>query len=1009
MLARLHRTFYVEVALLCCMGVTLLIPPRATSVTVWSDISVLSFLRAFIWLTGLSILPGLYILRLTGISESLPRTGRMAIAVNLSLAIVGLATLILYYAQIEVLQLSWVFLGLLSIACFIDWYRSRGKVSSGTVALNKWHLLLIAGILLVVSMSFLVQFNKQYLIGGDNWVSLKPAVDVISHRSVYESFEKAQYPVMFGFVLAGLTACSGFPVVNVYVLLFPLAALNILCFFALAKVVFNMTDKISAMASVIYGIGGGLGWLIQVLVYNGAKDFWTLSLVSQDMYFSIFFWSSIQFSYKSLAITLIFASIITFRISTKIENRKARIASTAVSSLLILFAFLIHMLDTMVLAPVILAMSYAFQKGRSRYLLLGSFLAITGLIAFGIDFLMYGFYSSLTIAKLQLFLLTIDMTKISIYFAIAIGAAVLLILIRHLINQQDRDFFSRRYPPVAKLFIVLSLLGIYLSGLGIWWPVSVSDLTIGFPWYRYVTRYGFVGGLALIGLLAFSWREKWFSIAAFWSIVSIAIGSLWWGERTNNYLFPMLAILASIAIFWIWNKAKDVTLHIPLGMHRTAPKNLRLKPFATALIIFLLVLSSTSVIYGASYYAFVERPTDNDSVRVFSWIYQNTPQNSTILVPKVYTISKGIYTIGDREIFESTKLPMAIDDLSFMNLTETFYENNIGYAVTTDLATEQNTLLKYILSYSRLAYQSGDIRVFQLPQLKPPSAEYTVLVVDREPLGLQNANDTFGWFDDNFAANWTYQNVNARTNGEILTYSWQFNADNTSEPTMKRNIPPIDTNNCPYLIAKYRNTPNTTPTAENNINQIVSLYNQTGSPQGFVKNIYLPIARTSSFNLVSYKLPPDQNITSISIWMRNTKNLTGTIEMQMDYLGFASNDSVVAPENLINFLEMALPSLWPEKYSIVSDFGETGNASTVISTYDNSIPDYIRNAATANTFVLLNTSATSPSWGTEWKEIKNGIFSGYFENKKVIIIGVNSNQENITGLAQDVYEEILRR
>jgi len=857
-LIRFPFQFYFEIALLFSMIVTLFIPLHVTAVMVWEELSILSYIRAVVWLFGLSILPGLYIIRLAKVSDYLSKMEKIVIEINLSLVLVGIITLIFYYAQVSAVQFPWIFIGILLIFSSLYWIRRKDRGITSTTTITKWHILLLAEVLVMVFLAFLVQFNKRYLIPGDNWLSLKPAVSLISQRNVYEVF--STYPIFFGFILSGLALCSGFPVVNTYVFLFPLTALNILCFYTLVKTVFSMSDKICVLSSILYGLGGGLGWLIQMLIYNGTKDFWTLSLISQDMYFSVFFWSSIQFSYKSLAITLAYASIITFVVSIKLTMPTKKIILLAISSLLMVSSFMIHMIDVVFLAPIVVAVAYFYQKGQNRYFSLGIFIVILTSALLTIDFLMYGFYLSLTLIKMQVLLSTVHIERVYGFAFILINALFAIALAkRFLFTRMEKKYLFGKHSKSIKWVIVLSLFIAYISGLFVWPSISVSELSVGFPWYRYVTRYGFVGGLALLGLAATSWREKWFHIVLLWSIIPIASGSIWWGERTNAYLFPMLAILAAVGIDQIWIKTKDMIVNVcTVSAEKLLHSfKIRLRPVTAILIATILILSSTSVIYGASYYAFIEKAVDNDTIRVLLWISQNTLPNSTILVPKVYTISKGVYTISDRRVYETINLPRTIDSASFINTTQTFYSNNIMYLVTTETGTEQNFFLKCLILYLKLVFQSGNVKVFEVPRMLPPSSEYTVAVVNRELLGLMGENNTF-------------------------------------------------------------------------------------------------------------------------------------------------------TESQIIFLNMALPSLWPTNYTIVSDFNEVGNASIIVSIYDNIAQESIINRSTfANNFVFLNKSVETPVWGTEWREISSGILSGYFENKKVIIIGVNNLHGDLSSIAEKVYEELL--
>ena len=993
------------------MFITLLIPSNLAPIMVWKELSPLLFLRACVWLLGLSILPGLYALRVTRIVEHLPDIGKITIGINLSLVLVGLTTLITYYVEGNIISLPWIILSILVILGCTHWLKSKVNLSTLRLKLSKWNLLLITVIVATIFIAFSVQLAQRYLIPGDVWVSLNPSVQVISQRNVYEAFG-GQYPIMFGFVLAGLSACSGLPIVNTYVLLFPLVALNILSFFVMVKVVFNMDDKVGVIASIIYGFGGGLAWLIQIIVYHGEKSFRSLSYLSQDMYDAMPFWNDIQFSHKSLALTLAYASLVAFALTGKFRDVPRKMVTLMLSFLLMLFSFFIHMLEPLVLAPLILAMAYVNQKGLSRYLSLGFFALITILIAYPIDFLMHGWYSWLTSEKIQMFFSIINIDKLLVYSLLALGGISIIILNRRFLYRQTASRYAHKsHLKSIKRLLIASLIGIYLSGLYFFTVPSSLELSSSFPWYLYVTRYGFVGLLALVGVGVAKWKEKWFILASFWIFFVLVTGSLWWGSRINSYLFPMMALLAAVGINGIWRGA-NTFLHISVTTASnsvTKSFKLNLKPVTVTLIIIVLALSFTSVIYGASYYNSMGPCISDDLARAFSWIHQNIPENVTVLVPYNYRIRKGINTISDRDIYDSAKIPTIIDAVSFINLTETLSAHNIRYGMSIEDGGKTSPV--GLLSYSTIVFQSGNVKVLRFPALSPPSSkEYAVAVVDRELLGFWGDAHDFGWIDDSFIDGWSYSNVNAESDGEVLTFKWEFCTGDKLEPSMKKNFSPIDTNAYPYVVVRYRNTAETSVTAENNVGQIITLVNETGYPKGFVKNFYLPICKDGTFCVFTDRLPANQSIAEVWIWMRNYKDLNGTIDLQIDYLGFASSEAVSEPADQIRFLSMALPALWPTEYSIFSNFDEAGNASFLVSRYDESVFDYVKDISHTHTFVFLNLTASFPSWGEGWKNVEQGVISGHLEGKRILIVGIKAillnDGEDLSRLAKTIFEEI---
>ena len=1008
-IANLPSNLYFEIITICSMSASLLIQPQVTPIAAWTDLSTLSFVRAAIWLLGLLTLPGIFVVRLLGISRRLSRISNFAVAVNLSFVLISVITLVFYSANWSFSYLPITFLIITVLLAIISWLRSRNNLKMSPLDVRSSSIALLALISIVILFAFFVQVNERYLIPGDNWVSLKPAVSIVAQRNVFESVADLQYPPMFGFIMAGLAVCSGFPIVNVYVVLFPLVGLNILTFSALLETVFHVSRKINFLSCALYAFGGGLGWLIQILVYGGAKDFWTLSQVSQDMYFSVFFWSSIQFSYKSLAITLAFASLIAYSVNVKEESKRIRFALLSISALMLLFSFLIHMLEAVIFVPLVLGIAFLYQKGRRRFVDLGV-LSVTGVVAILVlDILMKGFYFSLVIAKAQLFLSSINSTGIILFLSLIVGiGAAFLAFKLYIPKHSGFQAISGRKIGVMKLLIAASLLTVYVAGLLVWISFPVYDLSAGFPWYRFVTRYGFIGGLAIVGLTFVSWREKSVLLTFLWCIIAIGLGSTWWGERTNGYLFPMLALLSAFAIFSIWEKTKDKKIGFILEKEHAVIKQARinLKPLSAIFLVAVIALSSTSVIYGAYYYASISKATNDDLARTFLWIAQNTPPNSTIVVPETYEISRGIQTISDRRIIYSSAFPQSSDSPSFENLTQLVSTNGIEYVVTTESVSGTDSVLNSLIFHSRLVFQSGEYSVFKIPEIHPASTGGIVAVVDRERFGLYQS-DGFGWVDDSFAQNWTSRDGDIRSDGELLTYSWQFKTGNTTEPSMKITGFQVNSNQYPYLIIKYRNTQLTTDTAKDNIYQIVTPYNETGPPNGYIKNVFLPVALTSGFDVTSQELPENQNITSIVIWMRNPKNLTGSVELQIDYLGFAENESLATSQTQPRFLSMMLPALWHVNYSIVNSFDETSNARIIVSQYDNSVYAYILNSTTANGFVFVNSTASIPLWGSEWRQVASGIISGLESNRKVVIVASSTLENNISKTAEIIYSSLF--
>lgn len=1013
---RISKEDVFQISLLSLMLLTLCIPSNIVPISPWNGTPLLIFVRAFFWLVGLSILPGLYILRLVRVGENLQGIVKLAIVTNLSLVIVCLIALIAFCLGIDVAYSPWMnlcFLWFLFFACRISSVSSTSVKHLLDLRFRASALSICTGA--AVLLALFVQIGQKYLIPGDVWVALNPAIQTMQ-RHEYNAFA-GRYPVMFGFFLGNISACIGLPIANSFVVLFPLVALNIISFSSMLRTVFAASNRVTRLGAIIYTFGGGFAWLLNTLLYNGTQTLSNLSRLTEDIYFSMTFWNTMEFSHRTLALTLAYVSVVVFVIFVRAENNTPRKAlMLGVSSLLMLFSFMIHMLEALVFVPLIFIVAFAYHKGKARFIVFGLFLVSTLVIGGLIDFMMSGYYTWLAFEKLSVFLSSISLERLIVCVFLLVVGSFMLVLGRRLLRARSKSFliseakFSRIKLVAAGCLMILYVLGLCHFAIA---PIESSSqqtsyLTSSFPWYMYVTRYGLVGIFALLGIAMVSWKENWFKIAASWSILIIILSNVWWGTRINAYLFPMLALLAAVGVSGLWRRAGN-TVYITITTAKSkAGKNvkLNLKPIMAAALITTVGLSFTSLLYGASYYMVSGPSLSDDVVDALLWINKNTPQSAAILVPNRYNIYKSVSTIADRRIYLDTNLLTTVDAASFTNLTYTLQTNSIQYALTTASISQQNYMVDLLIAYSTLAFQAGENRIYKLPQLTPPTPNSDLAVVDKVTLGLPDTTN-FAWLDDSFTSNWTYKSVNATSDGEVITYEWIFHTNSTQEPSMKAKIVPKNTNAYPYLIINYRNTLETTTTAENNVGQIVTLINSTGYPKGFFKNIYLPISRQNTFSIFTTKLPENQEVAEIWIWMRNYEKLNGTVGLQIDYMGLSSDENI--PQNPTNtrFIASIIPSMWQTNYSIFQEYDQVQGAKTIVTTYCKDIYNKVLERTDTSIFVLFNRTITLPSWGIGWQNVDANVATGYVDNKKIILCRTEGiNQENIAAVAENIYQQI---
>lgn len=645
---------FAYIAAILAMALTLAIPAFHSSITLWENLSTLQLIRAGIWAAGISILPGRLLMRALRLDSGMPFLVVLPLSINLSFVIAGICSFISVYLLGSIFTFSYLLLSLVAVLLVISIKSSPGLMQPLQIRMGKTQLALFIAAAFSSAVSGLVFLRHLYLIPGDEWVALTPAVELISGVDVWVYFERLNYPVFFGFIIAGYSVSMGIPVVNANAMLFPLSALNILTFFAMMKVVFKKPESFSVIASILYAFGGGLGWLLKATVYP-QYPFWAISFKTQDIYFMPFAWGSMDFNYKSLAVTMAFASFTLFVLALERESLRSRISALWASSALFLSSFLIHVLPGF-LAPIFLIIAF-FTASKRRIFESLIFLIAFSAVAFALIDAMAGWINlSLIFAKLP-FLSVIPAVYVMAIAGGAAAAAALLVILKRRLKTGELRPSNPAVLWYLKVLIVASIASVYIAGLPYTLRMPIPEDTyveFRFPWNLYFTRYGIIGLLGFLGAAVSSWRERWFKISVSWCIYAVAIGSVWWGTRLNAYLHPALAILASSGTIWLWNHAPKV-----VSMGKKAQLPIR------AGILVILALSTTSQMYMYYNYATEDPEIPRELVLLLGWVYDATPDDSYVILPEYkdplvlhvpypvvlkWQLARGLDTIADRDL-----------------------------------------------------------------------------------------------------------------------------------------------------------------------------------------------------------------------------------------------------------------------------------------------------------------------------------------------------------------------
>ena len=589
----------------------------------FSEIDPANYLRAIISLGVVLFTPGwlitnLFLQKKDFILETVT-------SILVSIIIVIFISIIFYWQKLDFHNLQFLFLpiiiGLWLINRKFKKTNSMTMLKSITAKIDRWSLLMILAIISVVSIAWAIHSSQNFMIAGDTWGVLYHGGYIINLQDVYDA--KSTYPIIWSFIMSGLSAVAGLPLLNTNALLFPLSSLVIVSFYLLGKYAFELNQKILITSVLVYAFLEGLGWFVRQTV--GDIRFWQLSYDTQDMYFQHNFFNNFHFSYIQISLVFAFISITFFYLSIKSTGRE-RIFLSSLSAFFVSFAFYTHILEAVYVIPILLFITIYHHKKITKPILIAFFMTSIILFLFlhiGID----GFYIFIFEEKFHQFFKMIDIDP-----SLLVAGGYLALISINAKEKISNMFF---YFAGGGLFLIY-VLGFYF------WNVSPEyDGLLYYanqlPWYYLSTKFGIVGLLAISSLFLGAHKEKWSRLGAVWIIILFIIGNIWWGARMLDYILPVIAISAAYSIITLHNKFVNFKF---LNQNKLR-RNLAILPF-----LVIIVISSSSYLYGLSHYVFAPPDLEPQTVNAIRWVFNNVPKDSVVLLSDNYEINKAFTTIS---------------------------------------------------------------------------------------------------------------------------------------------------------------------------------------------------------------------------------------------------------------------------------------------------------------------------------------------------------------------------
>ena len=359
----------IKFILFILMIIAFFIPPVTFSNTViaWQELELLNYFRAIIFLIGCAFLPGACLFNIMFSNCKLfeqinlePFVVKIAFYPLISFVLLGISVLILDFIGLIIRETFTLILFILIIVLYfsdlrIQYIRNKIKYKRNifnkklsVVNISKSTFLIIIISIGVLLISLGIHDAIHYLISGDSWTGIAPAIYVGKQNvSPVDYGKQYNYPIFWGYISYALSVLTGIPLINVNALLAPFCYLHIIIIYFFMKVIlFNFKAKYIVLSTIFVSIFSGI-FLISPYEDNQA--------IVNSFFFNIGAFSylgELSFIYKSFSLYLAFFVIFLFILLVKTNKKsQSRIDISldtykliVIAALFLLVSYMIYML-----------------------------------------------------------------------------------------------------------------------------------------------------------------------------------------------------------------------------------------------------------------------------------------------------------------------------------------------------------------------------------------------------------------------------------------------------------------------------------------------------------------------------------------------------------------------------------------------------------------------------------------------------------------------------------------
>ncbi len=657
---------------------TFFIPPVTFSEMAidWSQISVLNYIRAIVFVIGCAFVPGSSIFCLlfpnSTIHEKLkiePFFIKLVLYPLISFTFLGSISLIIDQLGVMreffslILFLTIIILHFTKIVKFKKNFKIKHIFNKSEVKISRNTLFVLFLTIAVILIALSIHLHTKYLFGIDGYIAISSS-RFIGLPDIQITDYIYSYTLYWGYIAFSLSALSGIPAINIMALYFFFVYLFIASIYLFFKAFLkDLNDKYAILATIFATIFSNLFY-----IYDNNLPLERISLFTFDGIFN--------FRYKGFAVVLTIISMTLFIVAFRKSNLKnlKRFSFTEDWFILFVSAFFLIQSFMIYFLPIIPALSLIFflmlvlanKREQFKYYFYFSAFFIGFFIFF--DLIFNFFFSNKTFYFLFYFfgeLMKFQVSDTILKFFITILSLICLLTIIPVVSFSFKKLIS--FGTRLNLRFKFSQKSIFKIAIFSYTVLLILEILLNLiRTFRSLSYFTFIlhlfyFNLGLTGILGFylsylCYKKNkqifyttimWFICLFLVSVIPLIVNWLFypfsnplelpaksffritiWFSRTWYYSIIPISILASIGLIKL---SKILSLKFPI-IGRKKSFNLSLK--LMSLSFFVVFIFSNSIIAGMRFNNETYKTLNDEEIQVIGWITENLPSNSNILVDR---------------------------------------------------------------------------------------------------------------------------------------------------------------------------------------------------------------------------------------------------------------------------------------------------------------------------------------------------------------------------------------